>query len=952
MSRWISTILFLAMAASAICAAQAGNICVNPGFELLNPAGDNFPLNWSADKNPLGKSGVVISKDAHTGAIALRLFAEPDSVARVNSDRIGVRRGKIAFFYKAVRSEASGANLFVYAVAVRKDGSEVTRVGASVPKEHVGDGQWHHAEFDFDFTAYPSVESTIIAARINELSPGGAGEFFIDDFECVEARLGPRPVIEALYMPEPIMLTGKPAELAAMVANTGDDIVPASTLRLMLPDGITVASGQSEVHIPPMAPFDSHRVVWQVIGSKRAEFDLGVELASGESKVSRTRHGVCVEKLDMRELCTRSDGFWRFMDKPGPMQAGSAEPLTPLRTLKSSQLPDSFIGITAHIPRSKDFESIFEPEYLIDGDPNTSWSGRAHTTEAPGALDWAQVNFASPADIAEIRLVPYWNAQCFPVDFTVKLRDDGWKTVYEVKGVRLPESDGQGAKKPFIIKLPSPVKADAVRIEVTRFGPPSSFFSDCAVTYYLRLSEIESIDSSGRNVALASAGAKAETPTTFRSYYNSTKVVRDTYKELYNIGVKWNRIGQWGDWTCWAAVERKKGEYYMDPATDRAVTESIANGVNILYTLDYGNPLYQETRRVADLGPLWRHSHPFAGDGGPTKPESIQGFVNYAKFVATHFKGRIKWYEIWNEENSWGWYSSPPDPKAFGTLIRETAKALKEIDPEIKVMVGGTAAMAPVFISQSLEQGGGKYLDAIAFHPYSMPCPEMGLGSLDVVDGKQQSYDKSEYGYKTYREMLHFYRRTMSKYNPNFEYWADEWNAIPTREDSPYRGISEIQEAKHVARFFTMATLTGVRAVWWSLANENTVYDWGVLRTGDLSRKPAYYAIQGIATLLSGARPDPTIKATATGAPPELQCEALRGRDGETLIALWCAIPAEDIFAPRSVSLRVTCGKPKTVDAVDTLHSVVGKLHWTQDGDSIVIPDLNVCDYPLIIRVR
>ncbi len=626
---------------------------------MLNPAGDNFPLNWSAEHNPSGRSGVVISDDAHGGAIALRLFADADSVARLNSDLIPVRRGKIRFFYKASRSGSQGANLNVYAVAVRAEGGEVTRVGKSVAAEHVGDGKWHAAEFDFDFVTNPTVAGIVLAARVNEGGPNAAGEFAVDDIECTEAKIGPRPSIEALYMPEPIMLVGKPAELAAIVANTGDDALPAGEIRLTLPDGISVAEGESaQVATPPLASLESRRYTFKLIGAKEFEFDLGIAYSAGTEKTNRTRHGVCVDKLDMRRLCTRSDGFWTFISAPGPVQEGVSEPLAPLKTLKSSQLPDNYIGITAHLPRSEDMERIFEPEFLIDGDPSTNWSGRAHATEAPGALDWAQVTFASPAKIAEIRLAPYWNAQCFPVDFEVKLRDgEGrvWKTVYSARGIHLPEADGQGAKKPFVIKLSEPVAADALRIEVSRFGPATGFFTDCAQTYYFRLSEIEAVDTSGRNVALAANGGKADVCWTFRSYYNSTKVVNDTYKELYNIGVKWNRIGQWGDWTCWTAVEREKGVYTIDPTTDRAITDSVKNGVNILYTLCYGNPLYEETPWLNDPGPLWRHGHPFTGDGGPTKPESIQGFVNYARFVANHFKGRVKWYEIWNEENSWAW---------------------------------------------------------------------------------------------------------------------------------------------------------------------------------------------------------------------------------------------------------------------------------------------------------
>ena len=43
------------------------NLCPNPGFERLNPAGDNFPIGWAGPVN------TFIDKDAHSGSIAIRL---------------------------------------------------------------------------------------------------------------------------------------------------------------------------------------------------------------------------------------------------------------------------------------------------------------------------------------------------------------------------------------------------------------------------------------------------------------------------------------------------------------------------------------------------------------------------------------------------------------------------------------------------------------------------------------------------------------------------------------------------------------------------------------------------------------------------------------------------------------------------------------------------------------
>ena len=179
------------------------------------------------------------------------------------------------------------------------------------------------------------------------------------------------------------------------------------------------------------------------------------------------------------------------------------------------------------------------------------------------------MEFKRSHQINEIKLTPYYRSEGFPLDFEIQLRTDAswlskgkWETVSTVKGLKLPVIAGEGEKEPYSIKLSSPVKANAMRIMVTRFRVTQGFFCDISVTYYCRLSEIETINTEGENVAL---NGKAKVSSTFYSWFNSKDIIADTYKELYNAGAKWNRVGQWGDWTCWYAVEQKKGEYYIDP---------------------------------------------------------------------------------------------------------------------------------------------------------------------------------------------------------------------------------------------------------------------------------------------------------------------------------------------------------------------------------------------------
>jgi hypothetical protein len=936
--------------------SSPANLCKNPGFELLNPAGNNFPLNWSPVKSAAGQTSAGIDQRATEGRIALLLSADAAGQSGANGEPIPIRRGEARFHYQALQSGNGGENLVLYVIALGADGAEVPgRTTFKVPAAHVGDGQWHTQRIEFDYTANPAVTGILIGPRVNEATSAAEGAWLLDDFVCLESALGPRAQVETIHLADGVLLTGKPSLLVAQVANTGDQPLPASVLKLKLPAGFGVRAGEAtEIPLGGLAPREWRRVSWHITASEPAQARLDLDWRGDGFTVGQSRPVWSVTRRDPRAECTDSNGFWRPMPALTSLQDGNAAPLRPLKPRKSAQLPDSFIGVTAHLPRSRDFERVFEPEHLLDGDPQTSWSGRGYANAVPGPVDWAEVRWPSQQTIRGIRLIPYHRAEGFPVDFQVKLRTGkSWTVVHEARGATLPATAGTSPKQPYVISLSSPVTANAVRLEATRLHTAASLPTDCATSHFLRLSEIEVISTAGDNVALATRGGRADAAFTFRWYYNSPAVIRQTYPELFNLGVKWNRISQWGDWTAWSMVEQRKGEYRIDPITDRAITDSVRNGVQILYTLCYGNALYEETPWLADFGPVWRHGHPFTGDGGPTKPETIQAFVNYARFVARQFKGRVKYYEIWNEQNSWAWYGSPPDAAAYGQLLLQTARALKEVDPEIKVCVGGTAELAPEWIAQALEAGAGPHLDAIAFHPYTMTYPEMGLGALDVVAGKQAWKSKEELGFQTYPEMLAFLRQRFAPYRADFEIWANEWNAGPTRELSPYRGNSEIVEAKQAARFFLVNTLCGVRAVWWSLVNENTGLDWGILRTGDLSHKPIYYTIQALTTLLSGARPDASIVATTDPPVPELRCEPLRGRDGDIRVALWSAVPPRDDVEAQPVTLRVRVASPRTskAEAVDTLRARVQRLKVERDGSDLVIRSLLVTDCPLIVRL-
>jgi hypothetical protein len=175
------------------------NVCVNGGFEEVRPFdGRDHPLRWLVQD--AGEIGFApISADAHSGKRAARLVAGPKAMSGMNQDCPGVVAGVVRFWYKAVRSTVKGQNLVFFMIPMRGDrgmaiGQEIDprgqasgRTGCVIPAEDVGDGKWHQAEFEFDFTDLRAGHS-VCAPRINEFTPAtGEGELLLDDVEVLPA---------------------------------------------------------------------------------------------------------------------------------------------------------------------------------------------------------------------------------------------------------------------------------------------------------------------------------------------------------------------------------------------------------------------------------------------------------------------------------------------------------------------------------------------------------------------------------------------------------------------------------------------------------------------------------------------------------------------------------------------------------------------------------------------
>ncbi len=112
-------------------------------------------------------------------------------------------------------------------------------------------------------------------------------------------------------------------------------------------------------------------------------------------------------------------------------------------------------------------------------------------------------------------------------------------------------------------------------------------------------------------------------------------------------------------------------------------------------------------------------------------PDDLQDYVNYAVAVATRYKGKITYYQIWNEPNIYPeWGEQFADPVAYTDMLCRTYRALKQVDPNIVVI---SAAIAPtisldgfmgyqdvVYLQNMYDAGAGECFDVLAAQGYGL----------------------------------------------------------------------------------------------------------------------------------------------------------------------------------------------------------------------------------------
>ena len=191
-------------------------------------------------------------------------------------------------------------------------------------------------------------------------------------------------------------------------------------------------------------------------------------------------------------------------------------------------------------------------------------------------------------------------------------------------------------------------------------------------------------------------------------------------------GFKWIRQG-----FAWNEIEiTAKGNF-----TDTRNPEHIRNSWEKYdYIVQEANKRGIEIIARLDSPPAWAR---FPGDdlekwhkGPPAKDED---YADFARLVAERYKGKVKYFQIWNEPNlegEWGGYAI--DPEWYTRLLKAASTAIRQVNPEAVII---TAALAPtaanslrnlndvLFLEGMYSAGAKPYFDVFSTMLYGLGQP-------------------------------------------------------------------------------------------------------------------------------------------------------------------------------------------------------------------------------------
>jgi hypothetical protein len=299
---------------------------------------------------------------------------------------------------------------------------------------------------------------------------------------------------------------------------------------------------------------------------------------------------------------------------------------------------------------------------------------------------------------------------------------------------------------------------------------------------------------------------------------HSTGTFAEWAPKVSSIGIVWVRA-----FDEWGSLEPNQGSLYFAP-TDALVDKAEANHLQ-LSGLFFGSPKWAAPS-----------SHTFAMD-------HLDDWSHYANAVTAHYKGRIRYWEVWNEGNA-GFNDGHNTAADYARLVSAAYAGAKKADPDAQIGLSVASFDAPyigmVANAQAASGFPGQF-DYVCLHPY------------EILDGL-----RNPDGEILYLWMSHMLRDELKATAPNradVPVWITEVSrhisdkvgaAIPPGGASPTE-----EAARTLVKAYVLALAQGITRVCWFEAKDPIGEEAGFgLLQSDGTERPSYIAMKSLIAAL------------------------------------------------------------------------------------------------------
>ena len=311
----------------------------------------------------------------------------------------------------------------------------------------------------------------------------------------------------------------------------------------------------------------------------------------------------------------------------------------------------------------------------------------------------------------------------------------------------------------------------------------------------------------------------------------------ETVRMARQAGVTWAK-----QQFLWAEIEPRPGQFRWEKY-DAIVTLCEAYGVQVVARLD--------------VAPGWARGET-AMPGRP--PDNFEDYGNFVYRFVEHYRGRVRYIQVWNEPNLYiEWGDRPVDPAGYVDLLRVAYQRAKEADPNVYVLSAPLAitlgephpepgkwrAMSDLqFLEEMYQAGAAPYFDLLSVNAFGMDRPPEDPPSPGTLNLRR----------------IELQREIMERYEDQEKaVWFNEygWNAAPASfsEDALYwKRVSEEEQALYTVQGVKYARQNwpwaGVFFVWYfrqvgDIPPQEAAYYFRMVDV-DFTPRRVYYAVQDL----------------------------------------------------------------------------------------------------------